>query len=131
MHSIFLGELQDATAKPQDMKKQPIQEHAALCLLAWSCLEFTLSEALESLTTIPGEEAGVKKFLRDAGNGTIVQGNLSGTLKRLVFKRVFVCSDLQPKVTSCVSSMHNFPSKGYSSYHRSRGSLLGHSLLAP
>ncbi|XP_077791007.1 uncharacterized protein LOC144328981 [Podarcis muralis] len=84
MHSIFLGELQDATAKPQDMKKQPIQEHAALCLLAWSCLEFTLSEALESLTTIPGEEAGVKKFLRDAGNGTIVQGNLSAQCTALL-----------------------------------------------
>ncbi|XP_033018213.1 uncharacterized protein LOC117053945 isoform X2 [Lacerta agilis] len=84
IHSIFLGELQDATAKPQDMKRQPSQEHAALCLLAWSCLEFTLSEALESLTIIPGEEAGVKKFLRDAGNGTIVQGNLSAQCTALL-----------------------------------------------
>lgn len=65
------------------MKKPRSQEHAALGLLAWSCLDFMLSEALESLATTPAEETSIKRFLGDAANKTNAQTNLSGTLVRV------------------------------------------------
>ncbi|XP_062838920.1 uncharacterized protein LOC134299592 [Anolis carolinensis] len=59
------------------MKTLRSQEHTVLCLLAWSCLEFTLSEAIESSTTISAEETVIRKFRKDAANGTASQVNLS------------------------------------------------------
>uniref|UniRef100_A0A6J0V9U2 Sushi domain-containing protein n=1 Tax=Pogona vitticeps TaxID=103695 RepID=A0A6J0V9U2_9SAUR len=59
------------------MKKRRSQDHSALCLLAWSCLDFFLSEALESLATTPAEETSIKKFLGDAANKTVAQTNFT------------------------------------------------------
>ncbi|KAJ7329964.1 hypothetical protein JRQ81_016138 [Phrynocephalus forsythii] len=59
------------------MKKRRSQDPTALYLLAWSCLDFMLSDALESLATTPAEETSIKKFLGDAENETVAQTNLS------------------------------------------------------
>lgn len=64
--------------RQEDMKKPRSQEHAALCLLIWSCLECALSDFLEVQPTFPGEETSTETFRRGAANGTTAQSNLSG-----------------------------------------------------
>ncbi|KAF7248712.1 Sushi domain-containing protein 3 [Varanus komodoensis] len=60
------------------MKKQRCQVDTAFYLLVWSCLEFTLSDTLESsAAATSGGETGIKTFLRETANGTAAQANLS------------------------------------------------------
>ncbi|XP_060100554.1 sushi domain-containing protein 3-like [Heteronotia binoei] len=76
MHTQF-GYSWETTGCHSNMKKPRSREHTALCLLAWSCLEFALGESLESPASTPGEETSIRTFLIETANGTSEQSNFS------------------------------------------------------
>lgn len=63
------------------MKGQKSGKCMTLCVLAWSSLQFALSDAIGSMAAFTGAGTIMRGFPRDFNNKTNMHSNVSGTIR--------------------------------------------------